>query len=824
VALLAFAAGLNGCHSAAPLDPASLYQHIHRDLLHGNLDLAQQDAEKARVDFAASSPEWAMRFRLLEADILTYQGRRPKVLDLLENPGVAYPVDGDEAIKRDLLRAMADARQGKPHRADTELAEARSLAQKTRSPLTDELLRAEAVVQMSRSHWTEAADLSRKSLNLARDQRDSFIEAQDLFNLGMVAFEMRHYDESLALLNEAVTFAKPIQARLVLEAAFGTVGAAYYELGDFEKALANFQQAEQQSSELGITSGQAEWLWDEGSSYYELGRFAEAKRCFEQSLKVALALDNREEIVGIHTDLAFLLLEQGQADAARTHSEEAIRIARASADTSGTLKPLFLQALLLARQPDTRPAESMLLELHRQCAQDPSLQAQLESALGKLYAGKRQTAQADRWFRQSIQTFEEQRSTIQEEELRLPFFANSHSLYLDYAAFLIASQKQQQALQVLDLGRAKTLAEGLGSSSHSSAAPPPAATDMQAVARRLKGVILFYSLGREKSYLWAVTPHATRLFPLPAQAEIKAMVDGYQKAILRSADPVRDQDQQARDLYDTLVSPAADLIPLGAHVFVIPDGALNQLNFETMLAPGGGGPHYWIEDVTVSSASSIRLLSRVAPAFSANHSGKLLLFGDPVAAGTGYGSLVNAAAELQDVERHFPPGSQTVITRFAAIPAAYAENRPDQFRFIHFVAHGTASQLSPLDSAVILSPPPGDPAGFKLYARDIMRCPLHAELVTISACYGSGLRAYAGEGMVGLSWAFLRAGAHNVIGALWAVNDASTPLLMDRLYGELEAGRTPEEALRNAKLSLIHSPAVYRKPLYWGALQLYTGS
>ena len=105
-----------------------------------------------------------------------------------------------------------------------------------------------------------------------------------------------------------------------------------------------------------------------------------------------------------------------------------------------------------------------------------------------------------------------------------------------------------------------------------------------------------------------------------------------------------------------------------------------------------------------------------------------------------------------------------------------------------------------------------------------MRYPLHARLVAIFACYGSGLRAYAGEGLVGLSWAFLRAGAHNVIGALWEVNDASTPLLMDKLYGELAAGSSPDTALRAAKLSLIHSPAVYRKPLYWAGFQLYTGS
>jgi CHAT domain-containing protein len=272
------------------------------------------------------------------------------------------------------------------------------------------------------------------------------------------------------------------------------------------------------------------------------------------------------------------------------------------------------------------------------------------------------------------------------------------------------------------------------------------------------------------------------------------------------------------------VSPAAAMIPKGSEVFIIPDGVLNGLNFETLLTPGKDNSHYWIEDVTVTNANSIRLLSRIDQDSAPGDEKKLLLIGNPIATGTGYENLLNAFAEIRGVEKHFPPDSRTVVTQSGAVPEAYAESTPDQFSYIHFVAHGTASRLDPLDSAVVLSPPPQHPESFKLYARDIMRYPLHARLVTISACYGSGLRAYAGEGLVGLSWAFLRAGSHNVIGALWEVNDASTPLLMDRLYGELEAGHTPDAALRTAKLSLIHSPGVYRKPLYWGGFQLYAGS
>src|ERR1700691_634306 len=155
---------------------------------------------------------------------------------------------------------------------------------------------------------------------------------------------------------------------------------------------------------------------------------------------------------------------------------------------------------------------------------------------------------------------------------------------------------------------------------------------------------------------------------------------------------------------------------------------------------------------------------------------------------------------------------------------AYVGSEPQRFSYIDFVAHGVASRTDPLDSAIILSRTSGAEDSFKLYAREIMQHPIDARLVTIAACYGGGTRSYAGEGLVGLSWAFLRAGAHNVIGALWEVNDASTPLLMDRLYGELEAGSSPDAALRSAKLSLIHSPGVYRKPLYWGGFQLYAGS
>jgi len=823
--VLVFLTGANlaGCRSAVVADPAAVYQTISSDLIHGNLDTAKQEAEKARKDFSAS-PDWAMKFRVLEADILTYQGRRPDVLALLNDPKVSYPVTGDLAIKKNLLCGLADARLGQGQKADMELQAAQQLSDATHSVLSGEVLRTEAVVQNSRGHLDEAADLFRKSLKIAREQRDSFLEATDLFNLGAMAFEMEHYDEALASLNQAVLFAQPIQARPVLEAALGNIGAAYYHLGDFEKALANFQHAEQEAKEIGTTSAQTDWLWDEGSSYYRLGNLQQAKTCYEQALETAKAIDNREEIVHIDSDLAFLLFSQGKFDAAKTQSDEALHAARLSGDQAAELEPLFLQALLATRQENSQGGERMLMQVYGKSTANPSVRGQIENALANFYAARKQSKQADLWYRKSIRSFEDQRSTVKDEELRLPFFANGDALYRDYANFLITSQKQEQALQLLDIGRARTLAEGLELAKPKQGALPEQPLDEQAVAGKLNGVILFYSLGPDKSWLWAITAHHTRLFPLPGRAGIETQVQGYQNAILKSSDPLRDSNQAAKNLYATLVAPAAAMIPKDSKVYIIPDGILNGLNFETLLTPEANSSHYWIEDVTISSANSIGMLSRLEPGSLAAEGKTLLLIGNPIATGTGYDSLVNAFAEIRGIEKYFPPDRRTVVTQSDAVPAAYAEDKPDEFSYIHFVAHGTASRSDPLDSAIVLSPPPGDPDDFKLYARDIMRYPLHARLVTISACYGSGLRSYAGEGLVGLSWAFLRAGAHNVIGALWEVNDASTPLLMDQLYGNLENGSSPDAALRAAKLSLIHSPAVYRKPLYWAGFQLYTGS
>ena len=159
---------------------------------------------------------------------------------------------------------------------------------------------------------------------------------------------------------------------------------------------------------------------------------------------------------------------------------------------------------------------------------------------------------------------------------------------------------------------------------------------------------------------------------------------------------------------------------------------------------------------------------------------------------------------------------QQVFLRERATPVAAWLSAPENFP--RFILSRTLRQAVSARSTRQLcsrkAPPKPAPSSSTLATSfRTAQHPLRADLVTVSACYSAGERAYSGEGLVGLAWAFLRAGAHNVIAGLWDVTDASTEQLMDRFYNELEKGISPGVALRTAKLSLLRG-SQFNNPFY----------
>jgi CHAT domain-containing protein/Flp pilus assembly protein TadD len=806
-----------------PSNTQAAFDHARQTFMHGDLEQSQGEAHRQCERLRNSSPEWAWKFRILEAESLLWRGMYADVLTLLNSPPTR-PDTKNSVIEILAIEGVAHARLHQFGEAEQVLGQATQMCQAPSELTCGDVIRARGVLAVQHGQIGSAKQFFEQSLQFARAHNDHFLEVTALLNLGLTSLREEHFDEAIDWTNAAYQSSIVLGTDDIVRTALGNLGWAYYNLGDSEKSLELSLEAERRATQVGDVIDQLYWITNAGYVYAGIGDLARAKQSYLKALDLATTINGKQGIYNALRALALVSVESGELEDARKYSDEAIAIARADKNRLDELYPLLVKGLIAARSNDADGAEQIFIEVVRDRNANPPLQWRAEHALARLYEDGGRSDAADREYRAALATFEAARSSLQRNDSKLPFSSNASRIYDDYVHFLISRGKTSQALQVADYSRARTLTEGLGLlPKGSSFAPDP--LNAQQAARGAGGTIFFYWVGEKQSYLWAITPQKISLFPLPPATEIDAAVQRYRKALVGPQDVLETANADGTALYKMLVSPAQPLLTTGVQVFIIPDGSLNSLNFETLLVPGPK-LHYWIEDATIADASSIRLLAasnRLPHGSSKTVADKLLLIGDAVAASPEYGELSKAGIEIDNIEKHFAPGEREVLTRAQATPPAYLGSVPENFAYIHFVAHGTASRLSPLDSAVILSKASAEEDSFKLYARDIIHHPLHAELVTISTCYGAGSRAYTGEGLVGLSWAFLRAGAHNVIGALWDVSDTSTPRLMDQLYGELKQGRSPEAALRSAKLSLLHSEH-FRKPFYWAPFQLYTGT
>jgi CHAT domain-containing protein len=133
---------------------------------------------------------------------------------------------------------------------------------------------------------------------------------------------------------------------------------------------------------------------------------------------------------------------------------------------------------------------------------------------------------------------------------------------------------------------------------------------------------------------------------------------------------------------------------------------------------------------------------------------------------------------------------------------------------IHFATHGLFYEDHPERSALVLTPPgPGSHEDGYLRVDEIFNLKLGANLLVLSACETGRGKEVRGEGLVGLTRAFLYAGARSLVVSLWPVQDTTTPELMVGFYSHLAPGHSKAEALRQTKLKRIAEGRAH--PYYW---------
>lgn len=376
--------------------------------------------------------------------------------------------------------------------------------------------------------------------------------------------------------------------------------------------------------------------------------------------------------------------------------------------------------------------------------------------------------------------------------------------------------------------------------------------------------ILAYFLGAERSHVWLVGRESLRTAVLPPEEEICARAEAARR-LLAESDERHKQVQAslaAAALAEMVVAPVAPLraearaqsgeverlgLVLDGCLHGVPFGALrvSGVEGEKGLRPLLGERFELVELPSASSLLALRALHagrQPAPRTLAVVADPVLQPSDPrLAGGEAAPAAHREAGPSPGVQRAFDP------SRLERLPGARDEARwlraavPEEERFLavgfeasresvlngplgdyrilHFATHGITDPRFP---GVLLSryDRRGAPRDGFLWAREIYGLDLSADLVVLGSCRsGLGPRV-AGEGPLGLSRAFLFAGARTVLVSLWDVDDRATSELMVRFYeGLLERDLPAVRALRRAQDSLRRDER-FAPPHYWAGFVL----
>jgi CHAT domain-containing protein len=773
---------------APPPTPAAVLNNAHQLMIQGDAAAAEKALAAERAKYGAGDKdELALALRVKHGETLLLSARRPEAIEVLDPAPPPALGTTAPAVRRLIVLSYA---LPKPALVD----EARKLAESHQPALLPEIYNALS----NHSTGQKSIDYARTALKLAEEHHDELAAAYALGNLSFRSCGMGQPVECVAYGEEALRRCRKGQFHRLAAKTAGNLGWGYITLGELETAKDLFVDAERAAAKIGDSIARIAWLNQIANLNHMNRNYGEAGKYYLLALPLARETNDRT-LASILTNLARLAVDTGDLAVADARIAESLAVKKAEkADEVSLLQSYLVQGRILGAKKQYADAERLIESIARKAAASSFVKWESEGQLARIYQAHGDNRRAEARFREALRSAKAARDAIEDRELRLSFARLFSDVLADYLGFLVANGRAEEALLVVDRNRAQTLAEDLGIRERERAIVP------RDVARRLNATILSYALGPECSYLWTITTDGVRVTTLPKETVINTAVDRYQKLLRGANGTLTGSGAEGAKLFEMLVAPAA--IAPGTRVLVIPDGRLHALNFETLV----NGEHYWIEDVTLSNVSSLQLADRVAQAPRGN---SLLLVGDAPQVDRTFPKLTFAHDELGKVARHFDAASTTTLAGARATPSDYRAANPGKYDNIHFVAHGFATRKRPLDSAVILGRDSNQ--NYKLFARDIVKTALDARLVTISSCHGAGTREFVGEGLVGLAWAFLAAGADQVVAGLWEVNDSLTPALMDRMYAELAAGREPAEALREAKLAMVRGSGKQSRAFYW---------
>ncbi|MCP3960094.1 MAG: CHAT domain-containing protein [bacterium] len=727
------------------------------------------------------------------------------------------------------------------------------------------------------------------ALEIFRREQDQRWEGRVLGNLGVAYYSLNEWDRARAFLEEALTLRRAAGDRRGEAATLNNLGRVQGRLGDLDAAAETHRQALAIARQGGYPQIESETLDLLGQTILDSGQPTLALDHFSRALEISKEIgDRREQAAALHRS-GVANLRGGDAELALVSLSEALELRRAIQDRQGEAESLAAIAQAEARlgrfaaarehvrvalevieslrtdiaDPDLRAAFSssqrrayeleidLLMRLH---AAEPNLGHDLEALAASERARARTLVdllhEAGARLEQGVDPELRRRARALRQRLNAKVLRRVEQLSrgIDETD---ARLEQFETLTELETVEAEIRRQ---SPAYAELTRPSRLAGAEIQALLGPGTMLLeYSLGEERSFLWALTEETVTSFELPGRQTIEAAsLEAYRAlSVLDLGPKVKDRDLvPLSNLSRLILVPVADL--LARRVVVVADGALHYIPFGALPLPpvsgerAAGPPPFLLQEheiVNLPSASALAV-QREEIAGRPAAPRLIALLADPVfdprdprvaqrpAAGGGAARGNGSTPEAFDlgldrlpasrdeaiaIAELLPSGEAFLALDFDASRELAESGQLRQFRIIHFATHGLIDSRRSELSGLMLSmvDREGNAHDGILRLRDLYSLELGSDLVVLSGCRTALGREVRGEGLVGLTRGFMYAGAPRVVASLWQVEDRATGELMERFYrAMLVDGLPAAAALRRAQLS-IAAENRWSDPFFW---------
>jgi CHAT domain-containing protein/Tfp pilus assembly protein PilF len=713
-----------------------------------------------------------------------------------------------------------------------------------------------------------ALEYHNQALPLRRETGDRFGEVSTLHNIG-VAYKWlgelqkagEHYDKALAL-------ARAIGDRRDEASTLQELGAVYQSLGEPQKALEYYNQSLLLRQASGDKWAEAITLSHIGDNYIAWRKPEEALKYLHQALSLQKAVGDEGYGAVTLQSIARAERDSGQLSLARSHIEAALKI------IESTRSKFVSQELRTSYLASNQEYYEFYIDLLMQSYKRNHVEQQVAEAIG---ANERSLARSllDSLTETHADIREGVDSSLLEREHKLQQLISVKSERLTR----LLSSKHTEAQETPARKEVEFLlteyqdaeAEIRRRSPRYAALTQPeplSLKDIQQQVLEADTLLLEYAMGKDRSYLWAVTPTSISSYELPNRAEVETAARRFYELVTKNKNrELQTQIEAGAVLSRMLLGPVREELGQKRLVIVV-DGGLRYVPFAALPDPNfnsKGTVRYQPlivqhEIVSQPSASALGVLRReldgrrpvaktvavlADPVFQSDDPRvkRTKATTDQVPAPlpksehtfrsdversaweTGAQTLERleySRREAEAIVAQTPKGQSLKALDFSASREAAMSDTLGQYRIIHFATHSLLNNVHPELSGIVLSlvDQLGRAQNGFLRLHEVYNLKLPAELVVLSSCQTGLGKEVKGEGLVGLTRGFMYAGAARVVVSSWAVSDEATAELMKRFYQSiLKRNLRPAAALREAQITMWRSQW-WEAPFYWAGFGL----